>query len=531
MSEQSIREYDRLREEADAERNPAIKAPEGVLCYDPVTSTLNGDPDSPLDGLTVRLAEVFESTATARVVHGRLPAGEIIVALCSGDTSPDRETAPQAPDPLTGCCVDERTGTISCPGGEQQWYMHGRQVPLSTMACSDTELGRRCVIHMGDGSVELAVCPPPPGVDTPPQCCVDTTHMVLVCEDPSYVLNGAQVVEIMDEQPDGLLSVSFVVGGVTRNGRFYPCQQPPTQRCCYDIAAGVLRCEGEGELSDQSVSLVSMQAQADGSVLAVVQIDGTSATATFPICDDQVSECCYDPTTETLVCPGTELDGQPAGIVAAWTGPDGEIYVWAAWNGGAARMPLCPGTTDCPPVFCCVNMQTLMFVCPGRPELNGSAAPIAEIITEDGYTWATLDDGTRVPMCGQRCPPPRLCPECPSCPPGEWRSPDGTCTEPPHCPPVGQPCPPGHWTDPQGRCVDPPTCPQCPEGWLLNTRTGECVQCPGSPPPGMPPKKPCCESCADGGPCEGESGNHQQRQRQAGPRRNPRKRRIFAGNR
>ncbi len=564
--------------------NPAIRARPGILCYDPVNSVLQGDTDSPYDGLIVELASLFESSQTVLVRHPNLPNGELIVPLCA-DAPADKTTLPR--DPQSGCCIDEATGTISCPGGATQWYMHGRVVPAATMACFDDDAGNRvCNVNMGDASVTLAVCPTQPPKTTPPrtppdfsgccvdeetglitcgggaaqwymhgrtvpmatlgcyddedgqrrcvismgddtvdlaacpkqppvQCCVDTDQMILVCEDPSYELHGATVTEIMTEQADGLLSISFIgADNVSRNGRFYPCTKPP-QTCCYDVAAGRLRCDSEGGLDTMEVSLVSMAPQQDGSVVAVVITDQTPpVTLTVPICDDPVTDCCYDSTTETLVCPGNDLDGRSAGIVVSWTGADGELYVWAAWEGGGARMPVCPGVTDCPPVFCCINMQTNNFVCPGRPELNGQPAPLKEIVTEDGYSWGLLEDGTRVPMCGQRCPPPTLCPDCPTCPPGMWMSSDGTCADPPKCPPPGEPCPPGMWRDPNGACVDPPSCPKCPPGTLLDTDTGQCVS-----PPTCPKCDPCCDGCAQGGPCDGRkgsSGGHQ-RMRAAGP--------------
>jgi hypothetical protein len=352
-----------------------------------------------------------------------------------------------------------------CPGGEQQWYMHGRVIPEVARGCYDADDGsRRCTIPTGDAELDLPVCPKPP------------------------------------------------------------------QSCCYDAAAGRLRCDRPGGFDGMEVSLVSMSPQQDGSIRAVVQSDElTPRIQEFPVCDDRVMDCCYDSTTEKLVCSDAALDGAPAGLLASWVGEDGQIYVWAAWRGGAARMPLCPGIEECPPVFCCVNLQTRKYVCPGRPEVNGQEASIVEIKTENGFTFGILDDGTQIPMCGQECPPPQLCPECPTCPPGQWFSPDGTCHPPPKCPPGEDPCPPGMWRDPNGACVEPPKCPSCP-------------MCPGCP---NAHEHPCNECGRD--PCAHRPIAGGRRARIAGnPRtagygaqylrvpttsyRNPRKRRILQGN-
>ncbi|MCH9637716.1 MAG: hypothetical protein K0U16_07215 [Gammaproteobacteria bacterium] len=395
----------------------------------------------------------------------------------------ENEARRNPPERVGTLCYDPTTGTL---GGDPDSPYAGLEVEIAAIF-EDTNTVLIRHESLPDNELILPICPSPQITTPPPQ--------------PP------------DEPPPRT-----------------PPPEPPLEilACCYDVAAGRLRCEPPGSAWDgMEVSLLSLQLQDDGSITAIVMSEGfapENSTQVFPICDDVVTDCCYDPSTQTLKCPGNTLDGAAAGIVASWVSDDGQIWVWAAWEGGGARMPLCPGTAECPPVFCCINMQTFNFVCPGRPDLNGQAAPIADVITENGYSWGVLEDGSQVPMCGERCPPPQLCPDCPTCPPGQWMSPDGTCADPPR----GDACPPGMWRDPNGNCVPPPQCPECPPGTLLNTATGECVTCPpGSQPHDFPrfrPKKPCCSSCAHGGPCDGKS------KKKNPSHRRRRKHRILSGN-
>lgn len=423
-------------------------------------------------------------------------------------------------DPTSGCCVDEVTGTIWCPGGSAQWYMHGRVVPQVALSCyDDPQSGRVCVVSTGDSTATLAVCPS----RQDPTCCVDTTNMVVVCEDENSDLYGAPVLSISVQHPDGLLTFSFLdADGMTRSARLYPC--PPPQQCCYDPAAGVLRCDRQD--TGISVSLVAMAPNENGSLMVMIKGEGLPKEHEHvPVCDDQVINCCYDATNEKLSCPGSDLDGIPAALLAAWSDANGNVYVWASWNGGAARMPLCPGQTECPPVFCCVNVQSMTYVCPGRPELNGTKAEISDIVTEGGYSWGVLTDGSRIPLCGEDCPPPKICPECPTCPRGLWMSPDGTCVE---------------IKDIPESCPTTPKCPSCPHGMLLDTHTGRCVPVLEIPPVESCPlwwevAGSCCESCALDKPCvgsEGGCGCDEKRGGHGGAWHNPGpKRRILSGSR
>lgn len=537
--------YEALRA-SESRRNPEP-------CYDPVSGTLVGDP---YDGLPVMLIALDEAAGRVLVRHESLPNQEAYFPICPDDPG-GRLTIPEV-RPDEGCCVDERTGLITCTRGAASSYMHGRTVPLSTVTCFEDASGRWCEIHTGDNQFLFRSCPQPPDLIPPPPpppdlsgCCIDPQTGIISCPGGTdqFYMHGRQIPAGQFTCQNGTCQIFGA--GIGEGDMVLPaCPTPPDlipppgtpPQCCYDVASGTLRCNG-GEWDGLAVSLLAMQPQADGSILAIVMSEQLrpNSTMAFPICDDPVVECCYDPTTETLVCPGSDLDGTAAGIVVSWADASGQIYVWAVWNGGGARMPLCPGTTECPPMFCCINLQTFELVCPGRPELNGTKGDVVDFVQEDGFTWGIMADGTRIPICGQRCPPPQLCPDCPTCPPGQFLSPDGTCHEPPVCPPQDEPCPPGMWRDPNGACVPPPTVPQCPPGLLLDTTTMQCVHCPS-----CPPKEPCCDDCAHGGPCsgcpdgrKGASGGAR-RIRHAGPQRNPsvaeryqgsRKRKIFAGNR
>jgi hypothetical protein len=268
---------------------------------------------------------------------------------------------------------------------------------------------------------------------------------------------------------------------------------PP--QCCYDVAAGRLRCP-DGSTDGLAVSLVAMAPNPDGSIVAMLAGENLpEAYRHVPICDDQVVECCYDGVTERLVCPGGELDGQAAAIVAAWE-VEGQVFVWAVWPGGGGRMPMCAAATECPPVFCCVSLDSSVYVCPGRPELNGTPVAYTEIVVENGFTWAVLEDGTRLPVCGSGSPAPQACPSCPGSPPGQWMSAE-------HAPAAVV------RAEPQGPRRT--GCPSCPEGMLLDTRSGLCV--PLATMPARELMQPwwklaghCCESCAFGEDCTGDCG-------------------------
>lgn len=366
------------------------------------------------------------------------------------------------------------------------------------------------IVQTQDGQqITVAACmSTPPDIDTdvpdePPggggggMCCYDKTMSMLVCE-PGDPRDGKSVtVTNSFMQPDGtaIVVVRLPDGSVTDAT---VCESPPGM-CCYDVATGTLRCPKNPGLNGQQVSLVAMAQQPDGSILAIVQIQGQEAVTTFPICDDHVAGCCYDGDARKIVCDDAALSGTDAAVVASWTDAQGQVWVWAAWAGGGARMPICHGK-QCPPILCCVNIETMRYVCPGRLDLNGQAAQIADILTEDGFNWGVLADGSRVPLCGRDCPPPEICPQCPTCPPDLWMSPDGQCVPPPICPPCPE-CPGSE-----------PPCPPYPgpmrAGYVVSNPSG--VQRQGlrrvrGTPAGRK-QNPCCDECAKNNPCTGCGG-------------------------
>lgn len=444
--------------------------------------------DRPIPTVTVG----FYDDAGVRMAMVETGDGSFSLPVCG-------DSPPPPPPGDGGCCIDRAGMWIVCAEGHP-W--NGATV---TQLLEVTQGGLQSFLFIdpADGQekgTRLMPCdapppPPPPGSS----CCYDATMQILVCDagDPRDGVAVTVQSSFIDPQGIRIVVVRLPDGSALD---VMTCEQPPDQ-CCYDVATGTLRCPRNDGLNGQQVSLIAMTQQPGGDVVAVVQIQGQSGVSTFPVCDDRVSECCYDATTQTISCPSDAgLNGTSAAIMSSWIGPDGAVWVWAVWPGGGSRMPLCPGQRECPPVFCCVNVETMKFVCPGRTDVNGRTANVVSIETDNGFNWGVLADGTRVALCGRECPPPEMCPDCPGCPPGMWMSPDGTCQPPPKCPPPGQ-------------------CPTCPPGMLLNTQTGECVRCgsndpcppyPGRviPAPFVPrrmaapriraanPKKPCCDDCA-----------------------------------
>lgn len=483
-----------------ARRNPPPVAgslritPPVSLCYDAKTSKLVGK-GSKHDGLTVTMISLIEDAKggpLAIVQSPGLPGGgQITVPLCAdkgpwidspapGPTPPGVDT----PDDFANCCIDPETGTITCPGGTEQWFMHGKTVPKALFQC--TPDGTCTITMSGDEVQVLPICRKPPD----DHCCYDAATETLQCDDKDSPLHNSPAVLVgVDESrrfPHAIVQHPLLNGGDRTILRFCP-EHPPTN-CCYDAARGELRCHGNPQWDGLTVGLETMGTMGDGTAVASVaspQLPG--GRGSFPLCDDDTPpDCCYDADLGTLRCPNDpELDGTVAGVVVEFVGPDGQPWVSVAWSGGGARVPLCPGQ-KCPPSFCCVNADTGTLVCPNDNERNGLAVHVSRVeLDQNGYRWAVLEDDTRIPICGSECLPPKLCPDCPTCPPGMWMTPDGNCSDGPKCPPKGE-CPPPK---------------DCPPG---KTPPG------GRTPPGTPPwwKKldHCCEDCALGHACAGPSG-------------------------
>lgn len=456
-------------------------------CYDAVNGVIVcRSPSDPLHG---QVAELIEN----------VDGGFVYICFSTGTE------AGEAP------CFDIETGTVV--GGiydgvqmdPDHWSLSedGTIVTLFGIGGADPNMPPDVwmpVCSPGQTCMRIPLCSEPPDVE----CCYDAVNNVLVCDDPQINGQTPQLInEVVDENGTPYVVVQHpgLNGGSRATLPLCPDSPPPD--CCYDVATGTLRCPGNPEFDGLEVSLVTMDKDAEGNdVASVSHPDLPGGGYRFPLCIDTTPpDCCYDGKLMVLVCPNDpDYDGTPAAVVSTFKGPDGQTWVSVSWPGGGARMPLC--TEECPPQFCCINIETMTYICAG--ELNGQAADVADIITTpDGFNVAVLSDGTRVPTCGRDCPPPQLCP--PGCPPGLWMSPDGKCVDPPKCPPPGDPCPPGYWRDPDGICRMPPECPpgnKCPPKKQCVSRTA----CDVFSGPWWRTEGHCCEECALGRSCSGSCG-------------------------
>ena len=464
----------------------------GVCCYDTEANALVCE-DGSTQGVE-GVSQISDADGNPLFIVQTQSGEQITVGACAGTPSGggDDGGGEVGPD----CCYDASTGQLVCDGQASS----GAVQVINQIADVDGNL--LVVVAFGDQQMTVPVCnappPPPPPGGGGGQCCYDKAMSMLVC-DPGDPRDGQSVtVTNSFVQPDGtaIVVVRLPDGSVTDAT---VCASPPGM-CCYDVATGTLRCPKNPGLNGQQVSLVAMAQQPDGTILAIVQIQGQESVTTYPICDDKVSNCCYDGDAKKIVCDDPSLAGMDAAVVASWTDNDGVVWVWAAWAGGGARMPMCPGKT-CPPILCCVNVETMRYVCPGRLDLNGQAAQLADIVTEDGFNWGVLADGSRVPLCGRDCPPPEICPQCPTCPADLWMSPDGECVPPPQCPQCPgdePPCPPYPGPMSAGYVVsNPARQSSAPRHGLQRVR---------GTPVGRK-SNPCCDECAKNKPCTGCGGS------------------------
>lgn len=461
-------------------------------CYDAVQGIIVCQtPSNPLHG---QKADVVE----------QLDNGMVYVCFGAGSQPGDVPCF----DPKTNKVIGGQWDGMSPPGGVS-YSEDGTMAQIMGLDPGGVIDPILPVCTPGQQCFRIPLCTEQPPVD----CCYDAIKGVLVCDDPA--LNGQSptlISEGTDEngKPFVVVQLAGLNGG---NRTQIPlCPEIPPPDCCYDIAAGVLRCPGNPELDGLAPNGV---VQITDDMVAVQHPDLPGGAWDFPLCIDETPpDCCYDGKLQVLVCPNDpDLNGKPAGVIKTFQGEDGRTWVQVAWDGGGASMPLC--TEECPPQFCCVNIDTMTFVC-ADGALNDQPADVVDIITVAGFNTAVLSDGTRVPVCGGDCPPPKYCP------PGLWMSPDGECTTP-ECPPPEDcpPCPPGEGCPPQTPCPPQMPCPPQwqPPGWQP-PQNGDCQTCPfplvwGSykPQPGDRNDNPwwkkaghCCEECALGKPCAGPQG-------------------------
>jgi hypothetical protein len=385
------------------------------------------------------------------------------------------------------CCV--RRGVLECPGTQY----HG--MPYS-------------VFQKQHSAARLLPCPETPPPAPPPDCCVkrEGNRAFLVCSGGPW--NGYQLkpteFQCHDTPQGERCSIALQIPGQSNiHTAILPvCPEPPPEKvppdCCFDVATGRLVCsDTSSEFHNLQVSLVDLQGGLPhNNGYALVSHPRLGSTpARFPVCDVPVPpECCFEPTNNVasgskgkLVCPGTELHGALGTITALTPMPDGSMLATVAYLGGASRMKLCaPPPEECPPheppYFCCVNLDTGLFVCPANDARHGKRADVKEVIDIGGSPWAVLANGQRMPGCGIKCPAPEPC-----CPPIEI--PEGTPLDTPPGPPV-PPCPPGEppLPQPNGGTNTPPGPPvevDCPPEAPIPAST------PPDTLPGPPPQVDC----------------------------------------
>jgi len=532
----------RARPESPTPRPPSGSEPQVMdigqrCCFDPeLMLIVCSDPNNPYNGREVaEIVSLDEASGTAvlklKPVAMQTTAQTILVKapLCpddAGDTPPPEQK-------LRDCCYDPVTSTLVCDNPAHP--AHGLQVQLLELNEAQGLAKVAATVNGVVTHIYAMLCPDKPG-DTPPpppppkrgdECCYDPVLGKLLCADVTSPLNGADVTLEVINEVNGQAIATVYVGGDPRAGMRVPLCETP--ECCLDLATSKLLCE-----SDPASPYNGLQVSVEQVGVANARVSHPSLLpygfAYVPLCEtppEKTGDCCFNQDTMQIICADASnpLHGQTAGIVTEFE-MNGVKMASVAWPGGGVRLPLCGDCPpeECPPAYCCINIDTMTFVCPGTPELDGQPADVADIKEVDGFTYAVLSDKTFVPICGADCPPPELCPD------GMWRTPTGECAIPecPECPETTCPeCPPGQ------------DCPTCPPGMLLDTTTGQCVECPTCPEqPGCPPCPPqqpcppggggsgwtgsepccpepswweqaghCCESCAHGHECEGNCGD------------------------
>ncbi len=442
----------------------------------------------------------------------------IEIPVCITETTPEE----------IPCCV--RDGVLVCPG--TAW--HG-------MNYEDV---------MSRHDVQLLPCEDiVPPVQVPPDCCVriDNGRAFLVCSVDSpwngYELKPDEY-QCQAENGQEICQVVLRVPGESNliTGTFPVCDEglePVPTDCCYDVATGTLVCsDTSSSWHGVKVSLVDMQGgPGAGSVMVAHPLLG-SQPIVVPVCEAPTpGDCCFEPSNSAkegamgrLICQSDPaLNGMEAILTNLNQMPDGSMIGTVSFPGGSARMPLCrkppEECPDCPPpYFCCVNLDTKLFVCPANEQRHGRPADIQSVEQIDGSPWAVLASGQRIPACGLTCPapepcrPPGIIPKVPEngCPPepgipqGRPDIPNEGPGTPPQCPQNGTPVPAG---PPDAPTPAPGTPPQCPQNGtpipaappnVPSPGPGTPPQCPqtGTPipqgPPGAPNEGPGTPACPPG---------------------------------
>ena len=152
-------------------------------------------------------------------------------------------------------------------------------------------------------------------------CCIDLDALVLVCMDTSDSRHGAQVTEIVADDPSGISVTWMDRQGKSGKGRFPRCVT--TSDCCYDANKGVIVCPSPSDpLHNQSAELV--EEYGNGYVYICFSTGRQRGEAP-----------CFDPETGTVV--GGHYDGvsPPEG---SWSlSEDG---TWSRSSGSRQKTPL-----------------------------------------------------------------------------------------------------------------------------------------------------------------------------------------------
>lgn len=272
----------------------------------------------------------------------------------------------------------------------------------------------------------LQRCPDAPLFDLPPGCCAQLGEQgaMLVCPDPTSPVHGLVVPadRFTCESVGGRHLCRIRLDGAAHAVMDLPvCDSPPVALpagCCYDVARGSLSCPTDPSSSwnGTPVALLDLRFEARG-VVAVIAHGLLAEQVAVPICSGggDATPCCFvqlDGAVGRLSCePSSPLHGVEAVVLAR--SPAGD-RVLAAWDGGASLLPVCdggsPGGVD---VFCCVNVDSGTFVCPGHAALHGTRADVQTVVDSQDGAYVVLHDGSSVRACGSSIPAPCPCAACP----------------------------------------------------------------------------------------------------------------------
>ena len=433
--------------------------------------------------------------------------------------SPSVPAAPSDLPPPHRFCVQR---------GEQGYFLrfkdptvtqHGSEVDV--VGCTPNEHGLvMCQIQSGDKVIEAPLCEED-GADKEPvpnDCCVrilgDTSGQI-VCAGSAYDLLIVKIVALANVNGIQTASVEHpdMPGGGARLPVCEPIEEEPDERpCCIEESTGEVVCpQGvDFPLAGKRVPLeflVFADTAAGrvarlkcGDVRDVPPSDRAAdpvLDAMFNLCEDLggyvflvcdrpgkrftpvpkeespppklPDVCCYDPSTGTLVCEGTDYHGLPVAVVAE-TQVNGKPIVSVQSErlpGGGLRVPLCPPRPELPklpPADCCVveSSSGLTLVCdPSSHPWNGKD------VSDVGQCVDTPNGRMCVIAWSDEYGQHTL--EVPTCPPPPERIPAPEAEVPPAPEPIPIPVPPGPTlpppTRPPAQGCESAEATSCRENW------------------------------------------------------------------